>query len=134
MAHCGISRPAARSGITRRRFLQLAGAGVTWLAAGQRRACAARYPVGLSHLADPYAATLAAVNHVEWPAAAVAGRRVVIKPNLVVPMTADTGVTTDPEVVRALVDLALGSGATKVSIVEGGLDGAHFSDCGYDFF
>jgi uncharacterized protein (DUF362 family) len=59
---------------------------------------------------------------------------VVIKPNLVVPMNADTGATTDPEVVRALVDLALEAKAAQVLIAEGGINGAHFSACGYDFF
>jgi uncharacterized protein (DUF362 family) len=49
-------------------------------------------------------------------------------------MTAETGVTTDTEVVRALVDLALAAGAAQVRIVEGGIDGAHFAACGYDFF
>ena len=58
----------------------------------------------------------------------------IIKPNLVVPMTAETGVTTDPQVVRALVDLALESGARRVFIVESGVRGANFSACGYDFF
>ena len=124
--------------ITRRRFLQLAGSGVAWLAAGPQRVSAASYRVGLgrSPSADPYEATLRAVEASgEWPGAAeIADRKVVIKPNLVVPMTAETGVTTDPEVVRALADLALEAGASQVRIVEGGIDGAHFSACGYDFF
>ena len=97
---------------------------------------AAPYPVGLGHNADPYAATLRAVEASgEWPGAAgIAGRRVVIKPNLVMPMASETGVTTDAEVVRALVDLVLEAGATQVQIVEGGLYGASFWGCGYDFF
>lgn len=91
--------------------------------------------MGLGHDTDPYAATRRAVDASgEWPAAEIAGRTVVIKPNLVFPMTAETGVTTDPEVVRALVDLALEAGAAQVRIIEGGIDLAHFSACGYDFF
>lgn len=49
-------------------------------------------------------------------------------------MMAETGVTTDPQVVRALVDLALEAGAAQVLIVESGPQGANFSACGYDFF
>jgi len=91
--------------------------------------------VGIGKLHDPYAATRRAVEACgEWPAAAMAGRKVVIKPNLVVGMTAETGVTTDPQVVRALTDLALEAGAAQVLIVEGGPEGANFSPCGYDFF
>jgi uncharacterized protein (DUF362 family) len=70
----------------------------------------------------------------EWPAANIVDNRVVIKPNLVVPMSAETGVTTHPEAVRALVDLALEAGALEVVIVEGGFGGANFAACGYDFF
>jgi len=70
----------------------------------------------------------------EWPAAAIAGQKVIIKPNLVIPLTADTGTTTDPQVVRALVDLALAAGAAQVLIVEGEFNGPNFSACGYDFF
>jgi len=112
----------------------LAGSGLAWLAASQRRSSAAAYRVGLGHLADPYAATHRAVEASgEWPATEIAGKKVIIKPNLVVPMTADTGVTTGPQVVRALVDLALSAGAAQVIIVEGEFNGPNFSACGYDF-
>ena len=121
--------------ITRRRFLQLVGGALAWLAAGPRPASAATCRVGVGKLADPYAATRRAVEASgEWPATKIAGQKVVIKPNLVMPMTAETGVTTDPQVVRALVDLALEAGATQVLIVEGESQGANFSECGYAFF
>jgi len=121
--------------ITRRRFLQLIRGGLAWLAASPRLASAATYRVGVGKLADPYAATRRAMEACgEWPAAAIANQKVVIKPNLIVPMTADTGVTTDPQVIRALVDMALESGAGQVVIVESGPQGANFSACGYDFF
>jgi uncharacterized protein (DUF362 family) len=121
--------------ITRRRFLQLMAGGLAWVAAGRRKASAAGYRVGLGHLADPYAATRRAVGASrEWPIAKIRGRKVVIKPNLVYPMPLEAGATTDPEVVRALVDLALAADAAQVCIVEGGVDGAHFSACGYEFF
>jgi uncharacterized protein (DUF362 family) len=128
--------PDHRPKFTRRRFLQLTGGGLAWLAAGQRRASATHYKVGLGHSADPYEATLRAVMASrQWPGPwGIAGRKVVIKPNLVVGMPTDTGATTDPEVVRALTDMALGAGAAEVIIIEGGIDGAHFSACGYDFF
>ena len=123
------------SGVSRRRFLQLTAGGLAWLAAGRSLAFAAPYRVGVGKQGDPYAATMRAVDATgEWPSAAIDGRPVVIKPNLVFPMTADTGAVTDPEVVRALVDLSLEAGAVHVSIVEGGFGGANFSPCGYDFF
>ena len=69
----------------------------------------------------------------EWPDDAIAGHTVIIKPNLVTGHTADTGVTTDPQVTRALVDRALESGSSQVLIVESGGNGANFSSTGYDF-
>jgi uncharacterized protein (DUF362 family) len=123
------------SRITRRRFLQLLGGGLAWLATGSRPASATTYRVGVGKLADPYAATRRAVEASgEWPTAAIASQKVIIKPNLVVRRTAETGVTTDPQVVRALVDLALESEARQVFIAESGVKGANFSACGYDFF
>jgi uncharacterized protein (DUF362 family) len=84
---------------------------------------------------DPYAATLrAVVASGEWPAARMAGKTVVIKPNLVSPDPAESGATTSPEVVRALVDLALAASAARVQIVEGSPMRVHFTPCGYDFF
>jgi uncharacterized protein (DUF362 family) len=70
----------------------------------------------------------------EWPAPEIAGRHVIIKPNLVAAMAADTGATTDPQVVRAIADLALTAGAARVTIVEGAPGAGNFSTCGYDFF
>jgi uncharacterized protein (DUF362 family) len=122
-------------GISRRQFLKLIAAGGAWWLTSSRRAAALSYRVGVGHSADPYNATLRAVAASgEWPVTAIAGRKVIIKPNLVIPRTAETGTTTDPQVVRALVDLALDAGAARVLIVEDGLYGAHFSLCGYNFF
>ena len=93
------------------------------------------YPVGVANGTDAYEATLRAVEaNAGWPGALIAGRRVVIKPNLVTPKPASTGATTDPRVVQALVDLSLQSGAARVEIVETSPRGPHFSACGYDFF
>ena len=135
MATEGSRRSHAGRGFTRRGVLRLVGGGLAWLVAGPRLASAGTYRVGIGKLPDPYAATRRAVAACgEWPAARIAGRTVIIKPNLVVPMAAETGVTTDPEVVRAIVDLALEAGAAQVVIVEGGPDGANFGACGYDGF
>ena len=66
------------------------------------------YRVGIGRRFDAYASTRRAVEVCgEWPSSAMAGRTVAIKPNLVLPLPAETGVTTDPQVVRALVDMAI---------------------------
>ena len=94
------------------------------------------YRVGVGRSADAYLATMAAISASgEWPGpAAIAGRNVVIKPNLVSPMAPETGAVTDPEVVRAVVDRALADGAQSVAILETSPQGAHFNACGYGFF
>ena len=58
------------------------------------------------------------LDQLSWPAQARLGDRVVIKPNLLVPRLAATGATTDPEVVRAVVDMAFGAGADDLVIAE----------------
>ncbi len=129
--------------LDRRQFLRLAGGAL--VGAGTARlpgpgspqpASTPPYIVGVGHDSDPYAATQQALAApgAAWNPAQVAGKRVVIKPNLVQPELPETGVTTDPEVVRAVVDRALADGATSVVIVETGPDGANFSACGYDDF
>lgn len=129
-------RSGAETTVSRRRFLQLAAGGLGWLGTGIRPSFAAiPYRVGVGRSTDPYEATLRAVEASDdWPSSKISGKTVAIKPNLVFPMTADTGVTTDPEVVRALVDLALEGGAVEVVIIEGGFSGANFTECNYDFF
>lgn len=129
-----MNRHRHDSRMGRRRFLQLAGAGLS-LTLLRRRARATSYPVGVGHEADPYAATVRAIHASgDWSAPEIAGRHVVIKPNLVAAMAADTGATTDPQVVRAIVDLALAAGAAHVTIVEGAPGARNFAICGYDFF
>jgi uncharacterized protein (DUF362 family) len=89
--------------------------------------------VGVGKWQDPYIATMRALEaSMGWPQ--VDGKKVIIKPNLVNSQTAETGVTTDPQVVRAMVDVALQTGAAEVFIVEQGFSGANFSSCGYGFF
>jgi uncharacterized protein (DUF362 family) len=121
----------------RRSFLQFLAADAA-LPVTQRLASAAgSYQVGAGFSSDAYAATLRAVSACgQWPAAGIAGRTVMIKPNLVSPKLSTTGVTTDPEIVRAVVDLALQAGAARVLIAEGGfgIPAANFGACGYGFF
>jgi uncharacterized protein (DUF362 family) len=96
---------------------------------------ASRYRVGVGKDADPYVATLRALDACsEWPPPELFGRQVIIKPNLVVQASPETGAVTDPQVVRAIVDTALAAGAAEVLIAEGAKGGEYFSACGYDFF
>ena len=96
---------------------------------------AAAYRVGVGKNSDPYtAAWRALIASGEWPGAALAGRTVLIKPNLVMKRTPQSGIVTDPQVTRAVVDLALAAGAARVLIVEGATGGNNFAACGYEFF
>lgn len=120
----------------RRQFLKLSAAGL--LAAAipwpVRASSATTYRVGVGRSTDGYAATLRAISaSAEWSPGLVAGRTVLIKPNLVAAATPESGVVTDPQVVRAVVDLALAAGAAQIKIVEGYPGGSNFSACGYDF-
>lgn len=155
----GRSKRVARLG--RRRFLRLTSAGLVYglmakpLAASsiylpmvQKRvevgilpvseqvaAASSTYTVGIGHHHDPYTATMRALDASgELTSDAVGGRTVVIKPNLVGGKTAETGSTTDPQVVRALVDRVLAAGAAEVKIVEGFALVDQFDACGYRFF
>jgi len=120
--------------LTRRAVLKL-GLAASAATALPGRLFAAGYRVGVGHDTDGYNATRRALDASgEWPALNVAGKTVVIKPNLVQPRPATTGATTDPEVVRAIVDQALADGAAGVKIVEVAGQGLVFTACGYDFF
>jgi uncharacterized protein (DUF362 family) len=121
--------------VNRRSFVQLLAAEAAIPFTARLASGAGPYRVGVGGSADGYTATTRALAASgEWPQ--VSGRTVVIKPNLVTTWPSTTGVTTDPQVVRAVVDQALASGAAKILIVEGGPGGppAHFTECGYDFF
>lgn len=118
--------------VTRRRFI----GGLAGLGMASRLGANDQYIVGLKYGADPYQTTMAAIASAgQFPN--VQGKTVVIKPNLVAARAASTGVVTDPQVVRAIVDMCLMSQAKAVLIAEGsGLGGgaAHFVGCGYSFF
>jgi len=115
---------------SRRRLLQALAANAALAGA------ATKYQVGVGRNNDPYAATKQAIAACgQWPAAAMAGKTVAIKPNLVIARPSNTGATVDPEVVRAVVDLALAAGAEQVLIVENGYGPpAPFKPCGYEPF
>lgn len=60
--------------------------------------------------------------------------KVIIKPNLVVDLPSDTGVTTDPRVVQAIIELCKRVNASNITIAEGsgGVDTKiAFERCGY---
>jgi uncharacterized protein (DUF362 family) len=117
----------------RRRFLKWLAADGSLLAGLPAAGSAAEpYRVGVGSSSDPYTAAQRAVTASgQWPAWSIAGRTVVIKPNLVSGKPASSGATTDPHVVRALVDLALQAGAARILILE---KAAVFAPCGYNFF
>ena len=121
----------------RRSFVQLLAAEAA-LPFASRLAPAATtsYRVGVGSSTDGYtAAQRALTGSGEFPN--VSGLNVIVKPNLVIAAPSTSGATTDPQVVRAVVDLALAGGAADISIIEGGIgqtNPAHFSECGYSFF
>jgi uncharacterized protein (DUF362 family) len=120
---------------SRRGFLAAGSSAALGLALDPSVTWGAPYRVGVGRSTDPYTATTRAIDaSAEWPAARIAGRTVVIKPNLIAPYSADTGAVTHPEVVRALVDRALADGALAVLIVETSRYGAFFEPTGYGIF
>jgi uncharacterized protein (DUF362 family) len=122
--------------VNRRSFLRSLAAQSAIVAASSSRAAASGvYTVGVGNSSDSYEATQTAIAASgQFPS--VAGQTVIIKPNLVIGQPCTTGITTDPQVVRAIVDLALAGGATGIVIAEGSCaaGGAPFGPCGYEFF
>ncbi len=118
--------------LKRRIFLQsLAAAPLISARADEQDAAPGSYVVGVGHSSDPYRATITAIQaSAQFPA--VSGRTVVIKPNLAVNQPSQTGITTDPQVVKAVVDVALKAGAASIGIAEGScVFPAPFGPCGY---
>lgn len=124
--------------LDRRTLLRAAAAGAVAGGArprGVRAGSAMPYKVGVGVDPGPYAATLRAIQATgEWNPVEISGKRVVIKPNLVISAIGTTGATTDARVTLALVDLALASNAAEVIIIETSPSGAHFDGTGYGFF
>jgi uncharacterized protein (DUF362 family) len=126
--------------IGRRSFIEWLAANSAMLAAGERGGSTSGaasqgppYYVGAGHSTDPYTAASVALAACGQFPNHLAGRTVVIKPNLVIGAPASSGTTTDPHVVQAAVDLALASGATQILIVEAAPPGfpSFFDACGY---
>jgi uncharacterized protein (DUF362 family) len=118
----------------RRSLLRLAADAGALAAAPLLSGAPAVFRVGIGNSSDPHSAAMRAIAASgEFPV--VVGRTVIVKPNLVVGLPASTGATTDPQVVRAIVDTALAGGAAKVLIAEGASRmPAPWDVCGYSFF
>jgi len=102
----------------------------------QGQAADTAYRVGVGNDSNPCAAALRAVEGcTDWDPAQVAGKRVIIKPNLVAGAVPESGVTTDPEIVRVIVDKCLEADAAHIRIVEAFVLGDPIFDAtGYEFF
>lgn len=124
-----LPRPAG-SHIGRRSFIQSLAAGSATLAAQSGPA----YAVGVGYSSDPHEAASRALSASGQFPASLAGRTVVIKPNLVWTAISSTGTTTDPQVVLAIVELCIAAGATQILIVEAFPPGKspYWSTLGYD--
>ncbi len=121
----------APSRLTRRHMLR-AGAGLFLASHRSRAAGSYRVGVGVDAGGNGYAAALRAIGFsASWASLSLSGRIVVVKPNLVTAATPESGAVTDPEVVRAVVDLCLLGGARAVLIVENSRGGALFNAAGY---
>lgn len=122
--------------IERRLFLQSMAVPSALLAVTPVKAAGGSYSVGVGHSDEPYRAAKTAINACgQFPSKQMAGKTVIIKPNLVIDAPSNSGITTDPQVVRAVVDLALAAGAAQVVIAEGScVQPAPFAACGYGFF
>jgi uncharacterized protein (DUF362 family) len=116
----------------RRSFLALLAANSAYLAAAKASAKPPYY-VGVGYSTDSYTAAATALSASGQFSTNLAGRTVVIKPNLVAPMPASSGATTDPLVVQAIVDHSIAAGAAQILIVEAAPPGqpSNFGPCGY---
>jgi uncharacterized protein (DUF362 family) len=78
----------------------------------------ARPTVAIAHGRDPRALVREALQHIDAAALLSAGDRIVVKPNYVEPMMPETGTTTDPRVVEAVVEWLQEVGARDITIAE----------------
>jgi uncharacterized protein (DUF362 family) len=127
-----VTASRAVPGIDRRSFIQLLAASPTLLASAAQSS-GTSYKVGVGSSSDPYTAASVALSACGQFPTNLAGKTVVIKPNLVVPQPSTSGATTDPMVAKAIVDLSIAAGATQILIVEAAKPGqpSNFDACGY---
>jgi len=78
----------------------------------------ARPTVAIAHGRDPRALVREALQHIDAAALLSAGDRIVVKPNYVEPMMPETGTTTDPRVIEAVVEWLQDVGARDITIAE----------------
>jgi len=118
--------------IDRRSFIGLMAANSAFLATA-KAAAKPNFNVGVGYNTDSYTAAATALAACGQFPTDLAGQTVVIKPNLVAPMPASSGATTDPLVVQAIVDLCIAQGVTQILIVEAAPPGkpSNFGPCGY---
>ena len=79
--------------------------------------------VAISHGSDPYKTTVQALNHVRDEIHINPGDRIVIKPNIVRPVSPEKGITTDALVVEAIIEYLKDRGVDDVVVAEGGNPG-----------
>jgi uncharacterized protein (DUF362 family) len=125
--------------IDRRSFMRLVAVNSTILAAAKssKGTTTPSYQVGVGYSSDPYTAASTALSACGQFPTNLTGVTVVIKPNLVVPKPSSSGATTDPNVVKAIVDMCIAAGATQpgqILIVEAPLpgNGPYWGPCGYN--
>src|ERR1700691_970236 len=122
-------------GIDRRSFLRSLAVSSAILTAAKpsKSGTTPAFQVGVGYSRDPYTAASTALSACGQFPANLAGQTVVIKPNLVVPKPSSSGATTDPHVVKAVVDMCIAAGAEWIYIVEAPLpgNGPYWGPCGY---
>src|SRR5450631_367506 len=128
----GVAETDSSNVIDRRSFLRLLAANSALLAAA-RASTSPPYYVGAGYSSDPYTAASVALSACGQFPTNLAGKTVVIKPNLLAPKPSTSGATTDPLVAKAIVDLCLAAGTTQILIVEAAPLGqpSNFGPCGY---
>jgi len=74
--------------------------------------------VAIAHGRDPFAMVCEVLDLIDAAALIPSDGRIVLKPNYVEPHPPDTGTTTDPRVIEAVVDWLQGLGAADITIAE----------------
>ncbi len=109
-----------KQGLTRRKFLKGAAAGIAWGLTGGPSFSIAREEVDLAVVSgDPAAATKKALEALGGISRFVKkGQRVVLKPNMSFTRTPEFGATTHPQVVVAVAQACMEAGAQQVLVLD----------------